>query len=240
MKHSLIFILPLLLLACKSKQAIPDNATLYRDAIKESMYPESKKIDSNLIAITKQNPKLTRKIINGEDYILCVTWKATNYYPDSGAYSTGKYQIWVTTAPELLERMKQEKAKDVNMRLKQLLGLPPVAEYKLFVEFWVRPQDMFRPCPDKEINDSRCNICFTAQDSTDMNYINWVNESRISRYYACGLYNQYPWSELGYTYDWNPNNKTHIGLCEFVIDKNKTVYVNKIYSTSEYLQKAGY
>lgn len=38
------------------------------------------------------------------------------------------------------------------MRLKQLLGLPPTATNSYFVKFWVRPNDLFRPCPDKEIN----------------------------------------------------------------------------------------
>jgi hypothetical protein len=38
-------------------------------------------------------------------------------------------------------------------------------------------------------------------------------------------------TQLGYTYDWCPTNKSHIGVSEFVIDINKNVIVNKIYST---------
>ncbi len=236
--YSLIY----LLLALAGLNLAPANAQnnfdhQYRNAIHNSMYPETDTKDTNLIAITKDNKNLIWKTINGEDYVLVVSWKAKNYYGDSGAYNTGPYQIWVTTAPELINRMRKEKTTNPELRLKQLLGLPPTATYNLFIEFWVKPADLFRPCPDKEITDKKCNTCFSANDSLDQNYINWINNTRISRYYACGLYNQYPWTELGYTYDWNANNKSHIGLCEFVIDVNKTIYINKVYTTAEYLKQ---
>jgi hypothetical protein len=209
---------------------------LYRSAIQTSMYPETNTVDTNLIDISRRNPNLIWKTINNEDYVLMLTWKSKNFYGDSGAYNTGPYQIWVTAAPELKNRLRREQPQDTNLRLKQLLGLPPTATYNYFIEFWVKPADMFRPCPDKEINDKKCNLCFNGTDSLNKAYIQWINDTRISRYYACGLYNQYPWTQLGYTYDWNENNKSHIGLCEFVIDTNKTIYVHKVYKTAEYFK----
>ncbi|MDL5051417.1 hypothetical protein QQ054_36035 [Oscillatoria amoena NRMC-F 0135] len=242
MKKSFYAIVGLLIVlgACKTTQTNnPANlAKWYEKAVTTSMYPPAETPDSNLIAITKSNPNLTWKTINGEDYVLMVSWKpSAGYYPDSGLYNTSKWQVWVTASPELKQRFKKEHPKDTNLRLKQLLGLTPTGTYTVFVEFWVRPQDLFRPCPDKEITDTKCNLCFSAKDSLDTDYIKWVNQTRVDRYYTCGLYNQYPWTQLGYTYDWNPANKSHIGLCEFVIDANKNVYVNKIYTTAEYLNK---
>lgn len=228
-----VLILPL------SGQNKANDSILYLHAIKSAMYPETKKIDNKLIPINKQNKNLIWKTIDGEDYILVVTWKQNvSYYQkyiDSTYYNTGNYPIWVTTAPELAQRMKREKAIDVNRRLVQLLGLPPNATYSYFVEFWVRPADLFRPCPDKEITDKRCEICFPS--NTDTAHINWINDSRIERYYQCDLYQQYPWTELGYTYDWNPKNKSHIGLSEFVISTNSNIKVNAIYTTTDYLKK---
>ena len=153
----------------------------------------------------------------------------------SGEYNTGNYEIWVTAAPELYQRMKKVNPADRSLRLKQLLGLPPSAENKIFIELWVKPSDVFRPCPDNEVDDQQCNLCFTARDSADASYIEWFNRSRIDRYYATGLYNQYPWTQLGYTYDWHPRNRSHRGLSEFVVQKNKTVYIEKAYATDEYL-----
>ena len=239
----LIVLSLLILIACeplkKMDQNANDNAFLYKQAIQNSMYPEASKIDTNLIAINKLNKNLVWKNINGEDFILVVTWKQNvSYYKtyvDSTYYNTGKYPIWVTTAPELVQRMKQETYKDPNQRLKQLLGLPPNAVYSYFVEMWVKPEDMFRPCPDKEITDKKCDLCFPAK--TDSAHIAWINNSRIERYYQCELYKQYPWSQLGYTYDWNPQNKSHIGLCEFVIGANKKIQIKAILPTEEYLKK---
>ncbi len=236
MKRVFISLVSVLVLysACSTLKKA-DTEVAYQRSVENSMYPTARKIH-NLVSISKDNPDLVWKTINNEDYVLMVTWKAQNYYPASGEYNTGIYEMWVTAAPELYNRMCKEKTSRQETRLKQLLGLPPTAQNKIFIEFWVRPADLFRPCPDKEVNDRSCNVCFTAKDSMDAEYIRWFNTSRIDRYYANGLYNQYPWTQLGYTYDWHPKNKSHKGLSEFVIGKNKVIYVNRSYTTEEYLR----
>ncbi|NQU85464.1 MAG: hypothetical protein HQ541_06860 [Mariniphaga sp.] len=169
-----------------------------------------------------------------------VSWKNNiSYYEsylDSAFFDTSEYEIWVTTAPELLQKINQEKPVDINLRLKQLLGLPPNSVYNYFVEFWVKPADLFRPCPDSEITDRECETCFP--ENTDSTHINWINSNRISRYYQCDLFDQYPWTQLGYTYDWNPDNKSHIGLSEFVIGENKNIVVKAIYTTNDYFNQS--
>lgn len=211
------------------------NRELYKLSIINSIYPESSEICTNLVQINDSNKTLIRKNINGEEYILVCTWKQNvSFYQKDTVFNTGTYPIWVTTAPELKNRIKKDSPKDVNLRLIQLLGLPPTAQYSYFVEFWVRPVDLFRPCPDKEITDGKCDLCFP--EGTDPEHIKWINENRISRYYQCDLYYQYPWGQLGYTYDWNPKNKSHFGLSEFIIGANKTIYINRIVTTLEYLK----
>ena len=211
------------------------NRELYKLSIINSIYPDSSEICTKLVQINDSNKTLIRKNINGEEYILVCTWKQNvSFYQKDTVFNTGTYPIWVTTAPELKNRIKKESPKDVNLRLIQLLGLPPTAQYSYFVEFWVRPVDLFRPCPDKEITDSKCDLCFP--EGTDPEHIKWINENRISRYYQCDLYYQYPWGQLGYTYDWNPKNKSHFGLSEFIIGTNKTIYINRIVTTLEYLK----
>jgi hypothetical protein len=240
---ALFLVLFLFLGACQSLKTINlstfDNGLLYQASIESSMSPSLEKVYTNLVYIAPQNDNLIRKRINDEDYILVVTWKQDiSYYKkylDSGFYNTGSYPMWITTAPELLQRMKKENAKDVNLRLKQLLGLPPNAVYSYFVEFWVKPQDLFRPCPDKEITDNKCDLCFP--ENTDASYTSWVNENRVSRYYQCNIDEKYPWTQLGYTYDWSPKNESHIGLSEFVIGTNKNIVVKAIYSTEDYLKR---
>jgi len=104
--------------------------------------------------------------------------------------------------------MGTKKIKNPDERLKEMLGLPPNSVYSYFVELWVRPADLFRPCPDTETGDSVCSLCFPA--NADPTYVAWINKNRIDRYYQCDLYSKYLWTQLGYTYDWNYKNKSHL------------------------------
>jgi len=210
----------------------------YSQSIVDASYPEADEISNDLVEIDTDNRQLVWKEINGEQHMLVATWTAnTTYYPQSGDYNTGNYPIWVTAAPELLNWYRSRKPQELSkrdLRLKQLLGLPPNVEKNYFVEFWVRPGDLFRPCPDKEVTDSSCGLCFP--DELDQEHKDWIRDLRNDSYYNCEG-DKYPWTQLGYTYDWYPGNKSHIGLSEFVIGKNSDIVVNKIYTTKEYFQR---
>ncbi len=236
-KLAWFLLIAVVFLGCKTQTKLLSDEVLYQQSIQNSIYPTANKVSEKLVPITHENRNLVWKNIGGEDYVLVVTWKQNvsfyKPYLDSAFYDTGKYPIWVTTVPELKHRILAENPKNVNRRLVQLLGLPPNSVYSYFVEFWVKPQDLFRPCPDKEVTDQKCDICFPKD--ADAAHVTWINGNRINRYYQCDLYNQYPWTQLGYTYDWNPENKTHIGLSEFVIGQNKKIVLKGIFKTEEYL-----
>ena len=211
---------------------------IYQNAIHDAMCPDSTEISYDLTEINNRNDQLIWKIVNNEKYLLVVTWTNSDYSKiidlDSGIYNTGSEDIWITVVPELQKRIRYKKIKNLDIRLKQLIGLPPFSEYNFFVEFWVKPSDLFRPCPDAEINDNHCELCFP--NNADSLHIEWINDTRISSYYNCELYDNYPWTQLGYTYDWNPENKSHFGLSEFVIKQNSTIFINAIYTTQEYFK----
>ncbi|MFI5149266.1 MAG: alpha/beta hydrolase family protein [Bacteroidia bacterium] len=210
---------------------------LYEMAVKQTCKPEAMDVYKYLTRIDSSNKELVRTKIKGEEYILMLAWKQNvSFYkndPSTGFFNTGNYPVWVTAAPDLKQKIKALNPGDRDLRLRQLLGLPPHAQYSSFVEFWVRPADLFRPCPDKEISDAQCDLCFPS--GTDSIHISWINTNRISRYYNCEAGDNYPWTQLGYTYDWNAGNKSHIGLSEFVIYPNRSVRIRKIYTTKEYL-----
>lgn len=216
---------------------------LYSNSIGDAAKPQPWEISNDLTAINASNHQLIRKEIDGESYILVSSWKAdTTYYkndPATGKYNTGTYSpIWVTLSPELQSKCQVKKfgrKEGLNLRLKQLLGLPPNVEKKYFVEFWVRPQDLFRPCPDAEITDKDCQLGFPQSASTE--HQDWINQQRIESYYHEEWDKNYPWTELGYTYDWNRKIKNNIGLSEFVIKQNKDIVVHKFYTTWEYCRE---
>ncbi len=227
----------ILLVGCKATNLPVSNSVLYRKAVEDAMYVEEREIDSNLVDVTWNNHSLIRNPKDSQ-YILMVSWIPQKFsYPDSGIYKTGDREMWATVAPELATTMWKEKANDINLRLQQLLGLPPNDRpNQLFLEFWVKPGDLFRPCPDKEITDKRCNLCFTKEDSLDQNHIQWITNKRLSNYNCDGLYKHYPWTALGYTYDWSPSNSSHRGVSEFVVKKNTTIIVKRMVKTAEYVK----
>jgi hypothetical protein len=242
LRRSLFFTLLIIITTYHANGQTPKDWADYQKAIVNAMSPEPSKIYGGLVPIVNYNYNLNWKTINGENYILVATWKgdASRFIPyvDSPYYttpSTDGSEIWITTSPELLNRFEVSDGVDTNMRLKQMLGLPPNSVYNYFVEFWVRPEDLFRPCADNEITDGTCGLTFPA--NTPTSYQAWVNGNRISRYYQGSLFEKYPWTQLGYTYDWNPENKTHVGLSEFVIGKNKKIIVQAIYTTSQYIKQ---
>jgi hypothetical protein len=180
---------------------------------------------------------------------------------EGGECPTYKYDNWVTVVPEIKTffgiTMPQP------LRIAQLLGLPPEyavpgdpKEAKYMLELWVYPQDLFRPCPDTEISDTVCETSFPsdsfrvldlnnkvrATEGTDYGvfktYSSWFN-NRTRNVYTTGS-SAYPWTRLGYTYDWGSGN--HIGLSEFVLHGKKvdgstiSVGIRSVKSTTEYFQ----
>ena len=217
--------------------------SIYSSAVQDALNPEPDEVSFNLKTITTNDTNLTWSEIDGEKYLLVVSYKTTtSYYQNdsTGFYNTGPYDIWVTVAPEmqlLCSCYTFESIDRLRWRLRQLLGLLPDGEQDHFVEFWVRPQDLFRPCPDSEVYDDSCDLCFREDVSRD--HRRWFNELRAVQYKEGNKrFTGYPWTQLGYTYDWNPNNKSHIGLSEFVVKKNARVIVGNIKMTAEYCEKS--
>lgn len=253
---SLPLFLSVLLLSCAAPQhtAGPaagrphrfagDTDSLYRAAIRDAQNPEPAEIYRNLTRI-RGNPNLADTTIDGIWYVLVVSWKENaSYYPDNGPYNTGAYDIWVTVAPQIRERCADYRnfyatADEVEGRLRQLLGLQPQGRQKYFLELWVRPDDLFRPCPDNETNDTECGLSLPV--NVDSTYRAWFNNLRAVQYTDCSdtLFGGagYPWTQLGYTYDWSPENPTHVGMSEFVIRRNADVRVRGKVPTMEYCSR---
>lgn len=214
--------------------------SLFTAAMDDAINPEPSEVYTNLISL-KNNPNLIDTVINGVDYIKMVSWKRdASYFPNSGKYKNTWGPIWVTAAPFVKDSCISfyKNYKDPNMRLRQLLGLQPFTIENVFVELWVQQKDMFRPCPDNETNDTGCDLSLPS--NVEENYRSWFNKTRAIQYVDCadstfGLAG-YPWTQLGYTYDWSPDNPTNIGLSEFVIRKDSDMFVSGIYTTKQYSQ----
>jgi hypothetical protein len=206
----------------------------YALAINDAMIAEADEIVYDLCAIRTDNAELSWQ---EDSLVMMMTWTP---YPDSyrnkDTLRTWWGQTWVTPVPEMLNFMEGRNiaSADLRQRVAGVLGMPPDANGSACVELWVRPQDLFRPSPDPEIDDSQASLTFS--DAADTDYINWFYENIISSYYTVG-YTHYPWTRLGYTYDYlNPDSER--GLSEFVIQQNSKVWVEAVYTTEEYYLKS--
>lgn len=245
MKHSfarlksvtLLFLLSQLFAACATEQGVVDQEALkqrYRAAVMDAAVAEPSEISKNLVAIVPSNERLVWKNRNDslKTRVLVVTWTNYNGYDGKvGQPVTVSREIWVTTVPEVKHFCKQHKVRG-SLRLEQLLGLPPENGKTKFVEMWVRPADLYRPSADPEITDREAEIDFRTPNKfieVSDEFKKWYNDLKAQSYGGNG----YPWTRLGYTYDWG-KKKNHVGMSEFVVLPGSTVEINSISTTEEY------
>lgn len=220
----------------------PDLINKYNLAVTDAKVAELNEVSQKLVAITEDNPSLVwQNKTSPKGKVLVATWTSwTGYDNQIGQSVNTSRQTWVTTAPEVQEFCKKElkgvtNQSDRNLRLEQLLGLPPNNGKTRFVEFWVNPQDLFRPSADAEINDRTAFGEFTQlptvlAEKAKPEYVNWFEDLRSKSYNAVG---GYPWTRMGYTYDWG-NPKSEIGVSEFVINSGVTIDVKSVQPNDKY------
>jgi len=203
---------------------------VYRNAIEDAKIAEPDEISRNLVAIVDYNDELIWEGEPGESSVLVVTWTSWDGYNNKvGESMACTRDIWVTVVPNVKEFCSETHlfGDKLTLRLEQLLGLPPHNGKQWFVEVWVNPDDLFRPSPDPEITDHEAELDFPKNVNEE--HIRWFNELKGKSYGENG----YPWTRLGYTYDWG-NPESEIGLSEFVIKSGVIIEVNSVLNTSDY------
>lgn len=280
---ALLLALVILLNGCGSGSIDPvsvvtDPKVAYKSALLDAAYATPVEVYTGLTPITNDNPDLIWENGVAGSRVLVTSWIRTR---DSKWYDgtvdpackpencNVTVDLWVTVAPEIKKYFSG--TTPTPLRVAQLLGVTPeyADEDRSFVEIWVSPLDLFRPCPDTEISDKECQPSSFPIKDTDfpsgmfwkfatnekvnateggvwefMDYKGWFkNRTEFIYSYsypaASGVTSlPYPWTRLGYTYDWG--NANHIGLSEYVVHgkkENKSaiqVGVKSIKATMEY------
>ena len=205
--------------------------TLYSNAVVNSSNATAAKIWNKLTPIAEYNTNLSwRTNALGVKQVKVASFMtagtASSYYNPGETNITGGDQ-WVTVYPELKNICRDYSGPDQVLRIKKLLGMPPWSPNDTIVEFWVAPEFLIRPCPDPAINDCECGVVngtnapmLAVTVGMTTNYVAWYNNILASRYYDIplgNLSNSWPWTRLGYTYDWGQSSNRIVGLSEFVI-----------------------
>jgi hypothetical protein len=204
---------------------------MYQSAVEDAIIAKPSEIYSGLVPIVETNTNLFWQGDSGNKSVLVATFtKYASSYPVDETVNTTWGETWVTVVPEIKSFFQEhvDQNSNLTLRAKQLLGLPANNTGEYFVEFWVNPQLLFRPTPDNEITDTTAQLTFPS--STTPEYTIWFNNNIIYSYFP----EKYPWTRLGYTYDWG-NSNSHIGLSEFVVKQNSLVTVKSVTPITEYL-----
>lgn len=215
----------------------------YQKAIEDAKIAEPYEISRNLTAIfdygdsLAANGNLMWKGTKNDRRVLVVTFTkyASTYLNKLGLSDTARYgDIWVTVVPEAKEFIhklnKHFSDKELTLRMEQLLGLPPNYGNTHMVELWVKPNDLFRPTPDPEINDCVADLYFRSD--VDSLHKAWFNSAANNIYTGTPAF---PWTRLGYTYDWG-NTQSEIGLSEFVLRKKAVYEVGSVKVLADYFK----
>lgn len=211
--------------------------TLYGAAVEDAETAEPSEIVATLTPLVPHNDTLVWRTPADESHqVLMVTWtdSTSSLNTSPGDTLTSEEDIWVTAAPEVRQFCEGlDRAGDqLSLRLAQRLGLPPDVNYDRFVALWAHPEDLVRPCPDPEVTDRECELGAPVPEEhvqVSEAHQNWFRELETSMYGPDG----YPWTRLGYTYDWNPDTD-EVGPSEFVIRPGAPVEVEAVHDTEAY------
>jgi hypothetical protein len=216
--------------------------TAYNRAINDAAVAEPSEITDKLFAINSANQALRWQ----DGKVLVVTWKSrssfdANFKNQTQTSPQEKYVTWVTAAPQVQafcrDFVKNNPGGDLNQRLKQYLGLNADWHYDVFVELWVDPADVFRPCVDPEIGDASCQLKF-AEDKVPV----VKNIADYPAFYKNLYFNDFryrpgvPWTGLGYTYDWG-NPASPVGASEYILSPGSAYRIERVVETADYCRQ---
>ncbi len=150
---------------------------------------------------------------------------------------------WVTGVPEVQDKCRTFTG-DVVMQSRQLLGLPPDAHVPRVLVFRARVADIFRPSTDARVDTTTpCPQLFDAPTSTECGntfppgttteHFTWIATQSFQLHQ---LPNGYPWTHLGYTYNWAPGQDRY-GASEYVIKPGAVVLIVENVTPREYCKR---
>jgi hypothetical protein len=217
-------------------QSAPDEASLLA-AYNASIY------DSSVYKFSNLRPLKPLKF-DASKLVSVVTLTSFDYQLGQ---TTLPVYVWVTEVPEVHDTC-QGFSGDLALRLRQLLGLHPGSQFTSFVVMTVKAGDIFRPTanPDPTTTlpcacpiPANCGEAFP--DTVSDAHVRWLAEKMLSSYVLSEsslIPVGYPWTRLGYTYDWKPGSNKY-GASEYVIRKGSTVSVTVIVPYKKYCGQAG-
>jgi hypothetical protein len=151
-------------------------------------------------------------------------------------------ELWVSIPRELYDRSCRSENRTMSML--QVLGLPPVKGERVVYQFDVSLKDLFRPCVvPTPVGAEKCTIgaayraatvgvdlpegglraqeaLFALTHAWNSNRTGHVNGYAKDGDYP---YDGFPFTGLGWAYNWNPADTDKMGLTEFIVRRGAKI-----------------
>jgi hypothetical protein len=211
---------------------------IYARAVDSARLPRISLIDKTLVTIPQDRP------------VDVVAWvrqdQAARLKTASGEWlNRAASDTWVTVEPHLQDFCRAfvrqhgpEEAK-LAARLEQRLGLSPASSKTSFVRIRLAHPDsavIFRPCTDPAADQADCSVGPPAKAPAA--YQQWFYRQYYSSY-GQSLIGEFPWTALGYTFDWAPGQGNaspfqRTGESEFVIRCGAPIQILEVVGAAQY------
>jgi hypothetical protein len=231
--------------ACKkdeTPQPAYTNDQLYAMAVNDAMVADSSEVIDTLWAISPDNKNLQWKTIHHQQYVLMATFmRFPSSYPEGDSITNTWGDAWLFAPAQMKKRLLPgfTPGSDTILRICQLLGLPPVNSHSNthIAEVWVNAQTLYRPAGNPATNTTTTGAALL--NSVSPAYTTWFNNYIIYAYYhplQSVTDFHYPWTRLGYTYDWFPGSR-EVGMSEYVLPAGSGMWVERVRTAGAYFKE---
>lgn len=205
----------------------PTDEQLYAAAVLDTVTIEEGEV-LPLVSITGDSDMVSWR--DGKILLVTVNNQPQDYIV--GEHLTLAGEVWSFTSREVAAWYGQNKkgVTDWTLRLKQLVGVPPDGDYTHVTAMWARPDDVLRPAYSTDITSGA--MPTALPDGTPDDYKVWFERNILWSYFDSA----YPWTRLGYTYDW-ADNGTEYGVSEFWIRPGAEVLVEYTDTIDAFIQR---
>ena len=179
-------------------------------------------------AVVETDESVTLPTLSGER-VRVVTW--ANFpasYPVGEQVALEWGDVWVTLDNAVKRRCATFDRESLSADTQKLLGLPVDSRERSFVTMVVPVSAIFRPCANPDVIAVRCSAEIPASASSA--HKRWYAEQTAIAY---RYPNGFPWTRLGYTYNWN-DGQSEVGPAEFVVRRSTEVQVVSVDPTRKY------
>lgn len=197
-------------LLCSSCSVQPlSDEELYAKAVHNSHIVSRAKIH-DLVTLNLKDPSV---IYIGNKVLMATFHNVPKYYQKGQDVKLSIDVLWLVSYKEL-ENKLSENSNCSNKRIIQILGAKVGSSYSHLSLLLIDPNKLIRPA---YLQDPFVNAMSLTLSSTDKNFERWFYDMKSKL--------DYPWTALGYTYDWGDSGDNVYGVSEFILRKDDYYHV---------------